>query len=128
MLVDAAHALLEGLPRAGVRRLIVVNGAGSLEAAPGVLLMDRPEFPTAWRPYALAHRDALEVYRTSMSDVAWTVFSPADHITPGERTGQYRTATDQAVFDEQGESHISAEYYAVALLVGLETPPFIRRR
>src|ERR1700686_180661 len=44
MIVDAARALIEGLAEAGVRRLIVVGGAGSLEVAPGVQLVDTPNF------------------------------------------------------------------------------------
>lgn len=126
MYVDAAHALIEGLTRAGVRRLIVVGGAGSLEVAPGLQLVDTPDFPPAWRPGALAMRDALAVYRSAGLD--WTYFSPAGFIAPGERTGHYRTGTDQLVTDEKGESRISAEDYAVALIDELETPRFIRRR
>src|SRR5579875_510258 len=124
--VDAAHALIEGLTRAGVRRLIVVGGAGSLEVAPGLQLVDTPDFPAAWRAGALAMREALPVYRSA--DLDWTYFSPAGFIAPGERTGHYRTGTDQLVTDEKGESRISAEDYAVALIDELETPRFIRRR
>ncbi len=128
ILVDGAHALIAGLGRAGVERLVVVNGAGSLEVAPGLQLLDTPEFSAAWRPFALRHRAALDVYRASTADLDWTVFSPADRIEPGERTGRYRTGTDQLVADEHGESRISAEDYAVALLDELESPHFIRRR
>jgi putative NADH-flavin reductase len=125
-LSQAARGLLDGLPRAGVRRLIVVNGAGSLEVAPGKQLVDTPEFHEAWKPTALAHRDALQIYRRA--DLDWTVFSPAALITPGERTGKYRTGTDQLVTDEQGQSRISAEDYAVALLDEVEQPRHIRQR
>src|SRR5207249_1403217 len=62
MLGDAARALIAGMPRASVRRLLVVGGAGSLEVRPGVQLVDTPEFPAAWRPVALAPRDALALY------------------------------------------------------------------
>lgn len=123
---DAAHALIDGLTRAGVRRLIVVGGAGSLEVAPGLQLVDTPNFPAAWRPGSLALRDALAVYRTA--DLDWTYFSPANRIAPGERTGHYRTGTDQLVTDEKGESRISVEDYAVALIDELETPRFVRQR
>lgn len=123
---DAARALIDGLTRAGVRRLLVVGGAGGLEVAPGLQLVDSPDFPAAWRPGALALRDALDVYRASSLD--WTYFSPAGMIAPGQRTGHYRTGTDQLVTDEKGESRISAEDYAVALLDELEKPRFIRQR
>lgn len=124
--VDVAHALIEGLTRAGVRRLLVVGGAGSLEVAPGLLLLDAPTFPPAHRPVARSLRDALAVYRSS--DLDWTFFSPAPGIAPGERTGHYRLGTEQLVVDEQGKSQISAEDYAVALVDELETPRFLRQR
>lgn len=124
--VDAAHAFIAATKRAGVSRLIVVGGAGGLEVAPGLQLVDSPNFPPAWRPGALSLRDALDVYRAA--DLDWTYFSPAGLIAPGERIGHYRTGTDQLVTDEKGESRISAEDYAVALLDELETPRFIRRR
>ncbi|HLI91138.1 MAG TPA: NAD(P)-dependent oxidoreductase [Ktedonobacteraceae bacterium] len=123
---DAARALIEGLTRAGVRRLIVVGGAGSLEVAPGLQLVDTPDFPPAWKPGALAMRDALDIYRSA--DLDWTYFSPAGFISPGERTGKYRTGTEQLVTDEKGESRISAEDYAAALVDELENPRFVRRR
>ncbi len=124
--VDAARSLIEGLGRAGVRRLVVVGGAASLEVAPGVQLLDTPEFPSAWKPVALAHREALAVYRTA--DLDWTYVSPAALIAPGEHTGRYRVGFDQLLVDANGESRISAEDYAVALLDEIEHPRHVRRR
>lgn len=125
--VEAAHILLAALPRAGVQRLIVVGGAGSLEVAPGVQLVDTPEFPEAWKAGALAHRDALHVYRTA-NHLDWTYVSPAAMIAPGERTGSYQTGTEQLVTNAQGESSISAEDYAVAIVDEIEHPHFVKRR
>lgn len=127
-LADAARALIAGLTAAGVRRLVVVGGAGSLEVAPGVQLADTPQFPAAWKGVALAHRDALEVYRREAGGLAWTYLCPPALIEPGERTGQYRAGGDQLLTDSQGQSRISAEDYAVALLDELETPKHIGRR
>lgn len=124
--VDAARALIDGMKLAGVKRLIVVGGAGSLEIVPGKLLMDSDEFPQAHRSVALSLRDALEIYRTA--DIDWSFFSPAPLIAPGERTGRYRTGTDRIVEDKNGESRISAEDYAVALVDELEDPRFLRQR
>jgi putative NADH-flavin reductase len=125
--VDAARSLPAGLRQAGVRRLLVVGGAGSLEVAPGRQLVDSPDFPAAWRPPALAHRDALAVYR-GIGDLDWTYLSPAAHLLPGERTGSYRVGFDQLLVDERGESRISAEDFAVALLDEIERPAHVRRR
>jgi len=129
-IVDATRSLLAGLAAAGVKRLIVVGGAASLEVAPGVLLLDAPNFPPAWKGIASAARDALRVYRTEAgkAGVDWTYFSPAAFIQPGERTGKYRTGAEQLVVDAKGESRISAEDYAVALLDEIEKPQFSRKR
>ncbi len=125
-LVKAAHSLIDGLNRTSVRRLLIVGGAGSLEVAPGLRLLDTPDFPPAWRGSAKAHADALEIYKTAPLD--WTYLSPAAFIQPGERKGTYRTGTDQLVTDADGKSSISAEDYAVALINELENPKFTRRR
>jgi uncharacterized protein len=127
VLTDAATALIKGLGTAGVHRLIVVGGAGSLEVSPGVQLLETPEFPAAWKPVAEAHREALGLYRKE-PDLEWTVVSPAAMIVPGERTGHYRAGGDQLLVDAKGESRISAEDYAVAVADELETPRHIRRR
>jgi putative NADH-flavin reductase len=127
MYVEAAHALLEGLPRAGVKRLLIVGGAGSLEVAPGQQLVDQPDFPAAWKGVAMATRDALNVYRGNKT-LDWTYVSPAALIQPGERTGKYRTAGDQLLVDAKGESEISAEDYAIALLDEVEKPQHVQQR
>jgi uncharacterized protein len=122
----AIHALLEGLAQAGVRRLLVVGGASTLEVAPGVLLVDAPGFPEAYRDIAMAHRDALPILRESNLD--WTYLSPAGMIEPGERTGKFRLGATSLLSDEKGESRISAEDYAIALVDELENPHHIRRQ
>ena len=126
LVVDAARSLMDGLAQARVNRLVVVGGAGSLEVAPGVQLVDTPEFPAAWKGIALAHRDALAVYRGAALD--WTYISPAALIGPGERTGQYRTGTDQLLTDKEGESRISVEDFAVAFVDEIENQRFVRQR
>lgn len=125
-MVDAAHALLDGLKQAGVQRVLVVGGAGSLEVAPGVQLLDAPGFPADLRGVALSHRDALEIYRGA--DLDWTYISPPILIQPGERRGRFRTGGDQLLSDENGESHISTDDFAIAILDEVERPQSIRRR
>ena len=129
--IDSVRTLTEAVTAAGNAanrriRLIMVGGAGSLEIAPGVQLVDTPNFPEAWKPIATAHRDALAALRTTSID--WTYFSPAGFIQPGERTGKFRLGTEQLVTDSKGESKISAEDYAVALVNEIEKPQFIRKR
>jgi putative NADH-flavin reductase len=127
MLKTSARALLAGLKRAGVKRLIVVGGAGSLDIAPGRQLVDQPDFPPAWRPQALAHRDALGIFRGNQ-DIDWTYVSPAAQLEPGQRTGKYRVGGDRLLVDDKGDSRISAEDLAVALLDELEQPRHVRKR
>lgn len=117
--VEAARSLVEGARRAGIRRLIVVGGAGSLKTGDGELI-DSPRFPAELRPIAQAHRDALAVYRASGLD--WTFYAPAALIAPGERTGRYRTGEGDLITDGSGQSRISAEDYAAAFVDELETP------
>ncbi len=124
--VDATRSLIAGLKKAGVKRLIEVGGAGSLFVAPNVRVVDAPDFPNAWKAIALAHGDALDVLRSA--DLDWTYFSPAAVIQPGERTGKFRLGGDNLLVDEKGNSTISAEDYAVALVDELETPKHIRQR
>ena len=127
--VTAAKALIEGVAAlAEPIRLIVVNGAGNLEVAPGQLLVDTPDFPKPWKPLALAHGAALAVFRSAPANVNWTCVSPAAFIEPGKRTGHYRTGTEQLVVDEKGESRISAEDFAVAIIDEVERPRFPRQR
>jgi uncharacterized protein len=81
--VEAVRTLSSGLKEAGVRRLLMVGGAGSLEVKPGVQLVDTPEFPAAWKSIALAHRDALCALRET--DLDWTYFEPGG-LHPARRT------------------------------------------
>jgi putative NADH-flavin reductase len=121
-LATAAKALIDGARKASVRRLVVVGGAGSLEVAPGKRLMDAPGFPDAYKAEAKEGADSLDVYRAEGAGVDWTFLSPAAEIGAGQRTGKYRTTDDQFLTDAKGNSIISFEDYAVALLDELETP------
>jgi len=127
-LVASARSLIAGLKQAGVKRLIVVGGAGSLAVAPGLKLIDAPAFPAAYKEVAKAHSQMLDVMRAEANDLDWTNFSPAAIIEPGTRTGKFRLDTDNLVADAQGNSRISAEDYAVALVDELEKPKYIKKR
>ena len=127
-LSDATHALVKGLRDADTQpRLVVVGGAGSLEVSPGHDLVDTPDFPDLYKPTALAHRDGLRYLRT-VDDLDWTYFSPAAVIEPGERTGTFRMGGDQLLSDAQGESRISAEDFAIALVDVAESGQPVRQR
>jgi putative NADH-flavin reductase len=83
-------------------------------------IVDRPEFPAEWKARTLAHRDTLRLFRREAEDLDWTYVSPPTLTAPGERTGSYRVGGDELLLDESGESRISAEDLAVAVLDLLE--------
>ncbi|HEX5545849.1 MAG TPA: NAD(P)H-binding protein [Ktedonobacterales bacterium] len=124
--IDSTQALIEAFGRAGEKRLLVVGGAGSLEIAPGQFLKDAPDFPAAARPTANAQAETLVMYRAS--PITWTFFCPSRTIQPGRRSGKYRRGGDQLLTNDQGESYISAEDYAFALLDEIEQPQAVRQR
>ncbi|HEU5030236.1 MAG TPA: NAD(P)H-binding protein [Spirillospora sp.] len=126
--LEAGRAVLDAVRRAGVRRLVVVGGAGSLEVAPGVRHVDEPGFVEAYKPEALAHAALLDAIRAEAGDLDWTYVSPAAVIEPGERTGVFRLGGDRLLRDAAGDSRISAEDYAVALVDELEKNEAIGRR
>jgi uncharacterized protein len=124
---DVARSLVDGVRRAGVKRLVLVGGAGSLEVAPGVRLMDTPDFPDEFKAEAGEGADALALFQ-NISDLDWTYVSPAAFIHPGERTGRYRLGGDRIVVDENGNSEITAEDYAIAIADLLERAAHPRAR
>jgi putative NADH-flavin reductase len=119
--------LIDAATRAGVPRLLVVGGAGSLEVAPGKALVDTPDFPAEYEEEALAGRAFLEELRKEQT-LDWTFLSPAAQLEPGQRTGKFRTGDDRLLMDEHGVSRISVEDYAVAMVDELEQPKHHRRR
>jgi len=121
------ESIVTAVKRAGVERLLVVGGAGSLEVAPGVQVVDTPEFPAQWKESALGARDTLERLR-SEAELDWTFLSPAALIEPGERTGNFRLGGDQLLVDGEGQSRISVEDYAVAMIDELEQAAHSRQR
>ncbi|MFD4510643.1 NAD(P)-dependent oxidoreductase [Streptomyces sp. NPDC058457] len=127
-LLAAYRSLLDGLRTAGVRRLLVVGGAGSLRTASGQDRVDTPGFPAIYKAESLAQREVLRLLRVEADDLDWTYVSPADEIAPGERTGTFQLGWDDLLTAEDGSSFISAEDYAVALVDELEKGVAIRRR
>ena len=114
-----ADTLLSALRQAGVGRLLVTGGAASLEVAPGKKLIDTPDFPEAWKSFAMGGIAFLHALRDEEA-IDWTFFSPAAEIFEGTRLGRYRSGGDQLVTDEAGVSRISFADYAIAMVDELE--------
>jgi len=121
VLVEMMEATIEGLHRSAVDRLVWTGGAGGLYVGPDTRLVETDEFPADWEDLA---RSAIEAYEVLEDEAGleWTYLAPAALIEPGERTGQYRTAERELVADEEGDSQISMEDFAVALVDELEEP------
>jgi uncharacterized protein len=119
--------LIDAVKAAGVPRYLVVGGAGSLETAPGLKLVDAPGFPAAYRTEALGGAAFLDTLRAE-TGLDWTFISPSALFVPGERTGEFRLGGDQLLKNAEGDSRISFEDFAVALVDELENPAHPRRR
>lgn len=123
----AAAPLIEAVRRSRVPRYLVVGGAGSLEVAPGVQLVDTPEFPREYLEEARKGRDFLRALQAE-EELDWTFLSPAALFEPGQRTGRYRLGLDGLVVGADGVSRISMEDYAIAMLDEIEQPAHRRGR
>ena len=124
--VKGAKAIISGVKKSGIKRLLFVGGASTLEVAHGVQLIDTmsPEQVTGGM---LATKETLYILRKE-KELEWTFLSPAASIAAGERTGHYRVGKDQLLKNKEGESKISTQDYAIAMLDELENPQHIRER
>lgn len=122
-LVAITESLFSGLTETKVR-LLIVGGAGGL-TVPGdsnALVVDDPRYVgPAWRGIALACTEQLEVCRVQFR-ANWTYLSPPAMLMPGERTGTFRVGKDELLVDSEGNSSISIEDFAVALIDEAEQP------
>jgi uncharacterized protein len=128
--ITGSKAIQEAVKESGVKRLIVIGGAGSLYAAPGVQLVDTPEFPKEYYPGASAARDYFNILKEE-KNIDWTFFSPAIEMHHGidtGRTGKYRTGLDNPVFDENGRSILSVQDLAVAIVDEAEQANHVQQR
>ena len=124
-------AIVAGVEQSRVRRLLVVGGAGSLFVAPGVQMVDTPEFashvPPNIIPGAKAARDALTALRGNTA-LDWTFLSPPALLAPGERSGHYRVGGEQLLMAGAAPAGISVADLAVAIVDEIETPRHIHAR
>ena len=126
MMVGVIERLIAAVRKAGAPRLIMVGGCGSLYFSPGVTVLESGHWPKDLIPIATSHMKAFAALRAS--DINWTYFSPPMLIEPGVRTGKFRLGGDNLIIDEQGNSRVSFEDYAVALVDELEKPAHERTR
>ena len=128
-LIRKAHeGLFAGIKRAGVKRLIIVGGVGSLEASHGVDVVDSDFYPAGHKAHTLRNREILRSLKRGEHDLDWSYVSPPLNIQAGERTGAFRLGGDQLLRDANGNSRISEADFAIAILDALDHATFIRER
>lgn len=120
------ETLIQAVRQSGVPRYLVVGGAGSLEVAPGQMLIDQPDFPEAYAAEARAGAEFLTQLK-QVTDLNWTFLSPSAMFIPGERTGKFRLGQDALLSNDAGSS-ISFEDYAIAMVDEIENPQHPRQR
>lgn len=129
--MKGSAAIDAGVEKSGVKRLLVVGGAGSLFVAPGVQMVDTPEFATHVPPNiipgAKAARDALTALRGNTA-LEWTFLSPPAMLAPGERTGHYRVGGEELLMSGPAPAGISVADLAVAIVDEIEKPRHVRAR
>ncbi len=128
LFLQGSQAIVSGVKQAGVKRLLVVGGAGSLLVAPGLQLVDTPEFPAQYKQGALAARELLNQLKAETA-LDWSFISPPIGLAPGARTGKYRLGADD-LLPGQGDqpAGISVPDLAVAIVDEIEQPRHVKRR
>ncbi|MEY4882315.1 MAG: hypothetical protein RIS34_169 [Pseudomonadota bacterium] len=128
LFLQGSQAILDGVKQSGVKRVLVVGGAGSLYVAPGLQLVDTPPFPAEYKQGALAARELLNRMKGE-NTLEWSFLSPPIGLAPGPRTGQYRVGADD-LLPGQGDqpAGISVADLAVAIVDEMEKAQHVRRR
>jgi len=134
VVISAAHfapipasAVIGPVKQAGVKRLLVVGGAGSLLLPDGSRVIDAPNFPAEYKAEASAGAQFLEALRQEQQ-LDWSFLSPSALFVEGERRGTFRLGKDHLLVDGDGQSQISFADFAIALLDEVEKPAHSRQR
>lgn len=123
--------IIDEVKASDVRRLLIVGGAGSLFVKPGLRLVDTGTLPEAWLPGVKSMAKFFLEKLVYEKELDWVFFSPAanlGNLTAGVRTGKFRLGKDDLIVDEKGESFISVEDYAVAMVDELEQEKYHQER
>ncbi|WP_095078602.1 NAD(P)-dependent oxidoreductase [Pseudomonas sp. Irchel s3h17] len=134
LVISAAHfatipssAIIDPVKQAGVKRLLVVGGAGSLLLPTGTRVIDSPDFPAEYKAEASAGAVFLDTLRQEQ-ELDWTFLSPSALFVEGERTGTFRIGQDDLLVSVEGKSWITFADYAIAMLDEVEKHAYSRQR
>jgi putative NADH-flavin reductase len=124
--IQGSQSIIDASKQAQTHRLLIVGGAGSLYVAPGVQLLDTPEFPAEYREGAEGARQALKMIQFE-EGLAWSFISPPALLTPGERTGKFRVGDNTLLMNGDQPASITVADLAVAIIDELERPHHLRK-
>jgi len=134
VVITAAHfatvpatAIVGPVQQAGVKRLLVVGGAGSLLLPDDSRVVDSANFPEEYKTEASAGAAFLEALRQEQQ-LDWTFVSPSAEFVEGERSGTFRLGQDHLLVSAEGRSWITFADYAIAMIDEVETPKHSRQR
>lgn len=119
--------LIPAIQASGVKRYVVVGGAGGLLHPDGTREVDQPGMPDFVKPNSLRGIDMLEMLKKT-DDLDWTFISPSRKFVPGERTGKFRYGKDHMLMDGDEPSSISFEDFAIVVVNEIEDPKHVRER
>jgi uncharacterized protein len=125
--VRGTASIIAAIKKTAITRVLWVGGAGGSEVAPGVRVVDSPDMPLWVKQGSLAMINALEQLQEE-PELDWSYLSPSADLKPGQRTGTFRLGTDQLLVDATGQSAISVQDFAVAMIDELEHPTHVRQR
>jgi putative NADH-flavin reductase len=125
--VKGTTSILVAITESGIRRVLWVGGAGGLEVKPGVRVIDAPDFPDWVKPGSLATMNALDQLQQH-PELDWSFLAPSAQMAPGVRTGKFRSGSNALLVDAKGDSKISVQDFAVAMIDELEKPSHVRQR
>lgn len=120
--------IINAVKAAGVKRVLIVGGAGSLKTNDGKLVMDSGTLPEDILPAVKSLGKFYFDILKKENDIDWVFFSPAGNIAHGKRTGVYKLGKDDLIVDKDGKSNISVEDYSKAMIDELEKPQHHKER
>lgn len=127
-IVNYRH-ILAAAKKSGIGRLLIVGGAGTLFCAPGVRILETGVLPNEIFNGVVSLGYVYLNILQNEKELDWVFFSPAGMFDEkGERTGKFRLGKDDLVVDAEGNSHISVQDYAVAMVDELEKPAHHKER
>ncbi|MDD6209600.1 MAG: NAD(P)-dependent oxidoreductase [Bacteroidales bacterium] len=126
--IKAYANIIKCCKKAGVQRLLIVGGAGSLYVSPDTRLVESGKIPEAILPGVKAMAVILYDLQINENELDWVFFSPAGELSPGPKTGKYRLGKDNLIINAKGESLISLGDYAMEMINELDHPKRHRSR